>query len=86
MIMDDLACLPNLGKTLVEKLIRVDIKSPEELRSVGSENAFIRIKTVDNDACINMLYALEGAVRGIRWHDLDHNRKKELKDFFDHVK
>jgi DNA transformation protein and related proteins len=86
MRMDDLTTLPNLGKTLVQKLIQVDIETPTELKSVGSENAFIRLKTVDYNACINMLYALEGAVQGIRWHDLDQTRKKELKEFFDHLK
>jgi DNA transformation protein len=80
--MDNLTKLPNLGKTLVQKLIQVGIKTPKDLISTGSENAFIRLKTVDPTACINMLYALEGAIQGIRWHDLDKDKKKELKDFF----
>jgi len=84
--MGDLSKLPNLGKTLVQKLIQVDIKTPEELKSIGSENAFIRIKTVDTNACINTLYALEGAIQDIRWHNLDKNTRKELKEFFDHTK
>lgn len=84
--MNDLTNLPNLGKTLAEKLVKVDIKTPKDLISIGSENAFIRLKTVDADACINMLYALEGAIQGIRWHDLDQNKKIELKAFFDRLK
>ena len=28
-----------------------------------------------------MLYALEGAIQGIRWHCLDKVRKQELKEF-----
>jgi len=31
---------------------------------------------------MNRLSALEGAVRGIRWHDLDADVKKELKEFY----
>ena len=83
--MSDLSKLPNIGRTLADKLIQVGINSPDDLKSIGSENSFIRIKTVDNNACINMLYALEGAIQGIRWHNLDSNRKAELKDFFDHI-
>ncbi len=83
--MNDLTKLPNLGKTLVDKLVQVDIKTTKDLISIGSENAFIRLKTVDTNACINTLYALEGAVQGVRWHDLDQNKKKELKAFYDHL-
>jgi hypothetical protein len=31
-----------------------------------------------------MLYALEGAIQGIRWHDLDKFRMQELNEFFQH--
>ncbi len=31
---------------------------------------------------MNRLNALEGAVRGIRWHDLDDDIRKELKGFY----
>ncbi len=84
--MSDLSKLPNIGKTLADKLIQVGISTPNDLKSIGSEDSFIRIKTVDNSACINMLYALEGAIQGIRWHDIDSMRKAELKNFFDHIK
>jgi hypothetical protein len=26
-----------------------------QLKSIGAENVFIKLKTIDNDACINML-------------------------------
>ncbi len=83
--MEDLSKLPNLGKALVQKLIQADIKTSEELISLGSENAFIRLKTIDVNTCINTLYALEGAIQGIRWHDLDKNTRQELKEFFDQI-
>lgn len=28
------------------------------------------------------LYAIEGAIQGIRWHNLEKSRKEELKEFF----
>ena len=50
---------------------------------MGSENAIIKIATIKNSgACINMLYALEGAIQGIRWHGLDKQRKQQLKEFY----
>jgi DNA transformation protein and related proteins len=83
---DDLTKLPNIGLTLAEKLKLVGISTPSDLINTGSENAMIKIKTIDKDACINMLYALEGAIQGIRWHNLDKNRKTELTEFFNRLK
>jgi len=79
--MSELKNLPNIGKELEKLLNQVDISSAEELKNVGSENAFIRIKTIDSSACISKLCALEGAVQGIRWHNLTKERKQELKEF-----
>ena len=76
----------NIGKVLSDTLIEAGIKSIDDLKSIGSENAFIRIRTIDPSACLNMLYAIEGAIQDIRWHDLDRIRKDELKDFFDRLK
>lgn len=28
------------------------------------------------------LSALEGAIQGVRWHDLDQDTKKSLKEFY----
>ena len=61
------------------------ISTPDDLINIGSENAMIKIKTIDKEACINMLYALEGAIQGIRWHNLDEGRKIELKDFYNRL-
>lgn len=74
--------LPNIGKVVAEKLVQVGITTPEELKTVGSEKAFIRIQTIDETACMSMLQALEGAIQGIRWHDLPKERKDELNQFF----
>jgi DNA transformation protein len=79
---NELRNLPNIGKTLAEKLKLVGIKNADELKKNGTENTFIKLKTVDNNACINMLYAIEGAIQDMRWHDLDESRKAELKEFF----
>lgn len=81
-----LTSLQNIGKTLADKLILVGIETPEHLFEAGSENVFIKLATIDKNACINQLYALEGAIQGIRWHDLSHERKYELLEFYKTVK
>ena len=82
----ELSNLPNIGKVLEGKLIDIEVKTPEELQLIGSREAFIRIKIVDNTACYNMLCALEGAVQGIRWHYLPETVKTDLKTFFETIK
>ncbi|MEP1093746.1 MAG: TfoX/Sxy family protein [Cyclobacteriaceae bacterium] len=81
--MEQLTDLPNIGKTLAQKLNTVGVESKQDLKEIGSENVIIKIATIANSgACINMLYALEGAIQGIRWHGLDNERKQELKEFY----
>ena len=85
--MNKLTELPNIGKTLAEKLSLVGITTEAELQSEGSENAIIKLATLDDSGvCINMLYALEGAIQGIRWHHLDKDRKRELREFYSQLK
>lgn len=82
-VMKNLTDLPNIGKTLADKLNLIGIENEQDLKQIGSENAIIKIATIENSgACINMLYALEGAIQGIRWHGLDKDRKQELKEFY----
>ena len=83
---NDLTNLPNIGKVLADKLKVVGIDTVDKLQSIGSENAFIKLKTIDNEACLNSLCALEGAIQGIRWHNLDKFKKDELKIFFEMTK
>ncbi|MDW7732102.1 MAG: TfoX/Sxy family protein [Methanolobus sp.] len=80
--MNNLNSLPNVGKKLEEQLQEAGIINAEELMHLGSREAFERIRTIDDTSCINKLYALEGAVRGIRWHHLPDEEKKSLKTYF----
>ncbi len=81
--MPKLTDLPNIGKTLSEKLNTIEITNFEELKTIGSKQAILKISTLENSgACINMLFALEGAIQGIRWHGLSKETKQELKAFY----
>lgn len=80
--MRKLSDMPNIGAEIERQLIEVEIETCEKLISVGSKEAFKRILKIDSSACINKLYALEGAIQGIRWHNLSHECKAELKEFY----
>ncbi len=80
--MEKLSSLPNISTVLENLLNEAGITTPEELRNLGTENAFLRIQAVDETACFCKLCALEGAIQGIRWHNLSDNRKEELRGFF----
>ncbi|NVN94001.1 MAG: TfoX/Sxy family DNA transformation protein [Bacteroidetes bacterium] len=81
--MNELSKLPNIGEVLAAKLLQAGINNEKELKACGSENALIKLATIaNNDVCINMLYAIEGAIQGIRWHQLDTFCKQELKEFY----
>ena len=80
---NELTKLPNIGKILAEKLEKAGIVSADELKQMGSEKALLKIAASQrDDVCIDMLYALEGAIQGIRWHGLDPGRKQELLHFY----
>lgn len=79
--MGELSKLLNIGKVLEKQLNEVGINSIESLREIGSKKAWIKIKNIDESACLNRLCALEGAIRNIKWHDLDESIKKDLKEF-----
>lgn len=74
--MGELTKLPNIGKILEKQLNDVGINTIEELKIVGSKEAWLKIRKIDESACLNHLYALEGAIRNIKWHDLDESVKK----------
>lgn len=76
--------LPNLGPVLAGNLHQVGLDTPEALREVGAEQAFLRIRSqVDGTACFHQLTALAGAEAGIPKRELPPERKAELRAFFD---
>ncbi len=81
--MEKLTDLENIGSTLAKKLNAIGVETELDLRLLGSEKAILKIAAIeDSGACINMLYALEGAIQGIRWHNLSAGKKQELLDFY----
>ena len=73
--------ITNIGKKLEEQLNNVGINDINQLKLSGSKKAWSMIKGIDESAWLNRLYALEGAIKNIRWHDLDDDTKRNLKEF-----
>ncbi|HIZ16272.1 MAG TPA: TfoX/Sxy family protein [Firmicutes bacterium] len=84
--MGELTRLPNIGKEIERQLNEVGIYTENELKSVGAESAWLKIKQMDASACIHRLLCLEGAVEGIKKTLISDNRKAELKNFYNEHK
>jgi DNA transformation protein len=80
---EDLTKLPNIGEVLAQKLHEINVHSYDDLIDIGSVEAVLRIVGPDTFGYYNMLYAIEGAIRGIRWHDIPKEDRKALKDEYD---
>ncbi len=80
--MGELSNLPNIGKEVERQLNETGIFTYEELKATGAEKAWLKIQAMDPSACIHRLYALEGAIRGIKKILLPQERKEELKAFY----
>ncbi|MBA0016662.1 TfoX/Sxy family protein [Lactococcus laudensis] len=81
--MSALSDLPNVGKVLEDNLRKINIETPEQLRQIGAEEAFFRIRmTVDSGACLHMLYGIQGAIEGIPDKFLSDQIKERLRLFY----
>ena len=84
--MGELSKLPNIGAVVEEQLHQVGINTYDQLKEMGSRQAWLKIKAIDDSACINRLYGLEGAVQGIKKSQLSSEVKAELKEFYNNCK
>ena len=80
--MGELSKLPNIGKVLEKQLNDVGINTRDDLINLGSKEAWLKIKEIDDSACLNRLMALEGAIQNIRWHNLSEEEKDNLRNFY----
>lgn len=80
--MGELSKLPNIGNVVEEQLNEVGIHTLEELKAIGTEQAWLKIQEIDESACIHRLLALEGAIQGIKKTLLPEERKAELREFY----
>lgn len=84
--MGELSELPNIGRVLENQLKAIGINTVDELIDLGSQETWLKIREIDESACLNRLMALEGAIQNIRWHDLSPEDKDKLRDFYNSMK
>ncbi|MFV3011660.1 TfoX/Sxy family protein [Clostridium botulinum] len=84
--MGELSKLPNIEKEVERQLNKVGIFIYDELKDIGTEQAWLKIQEIDASACIHRLLALEGAIQGVKKTALSQERKADLKDFYNWYK
>ena len=77
--MKNLSELPNIGNAVANQLKQVGILDEDDLKSIGAEQAWLKIQQIDKTACINKLYALEGAILGIKKSFVAKRKKRSIK-------
>ena len=75
--MTELTSIKNIGKELERKLKITGITSAEKLRSIGSKEAFFKLKKRFPEVCLVHLYTLEGAITDTDFNKLSEEKKKE---------
>lgn len=79
----ELTACPNIGEKLAAELRRVGIDTFEILSELGSVEAAYRIAGGKPVTGYNFLYALEGAIKGVRWHALSREERARVKADYD---
>jgi DNA transformation protein len=75
----DLLRLKNIGPVTVRQLRDVGVEDAAALRKLGALAAYRRLKhALPREVSLNMLYALEGALRGCHWNQLLPGIKEKL--------
>ena len=71
--------LPNLGPTSAGWLRDVGIETYDDLERLGSVRAFLLVDASREGVSLNLLYALEGALRDVRWDLLPPDLRADLR-------
>ena len=72
--------LPNVGAVAALLLQQAGVETAEDLRQLGAVAAALRIRQIrpEDPPCRSLLAALEGAVRGVRWHAIPKAEREAL--------
>jgi len=71
--------LANLGPTSEKWLNAIGVCTRRDLEELGSVNAYRLLKERGFKASLNLVYAIEGALRGLEWNRLPLALKTELR-------
>lgn len=77
-----LRCLPNIGEEMARCLEQAGIRTPQQLRKLGSIRAAVLVNPCRRcgPVCQSALSGLEGAIRGVRWHLIPKVERDKLWD------
>ncbi len=75
---NELIELKNLGKTSVQWLNAVGIRTPDQLRNSGSVATYCKVRDRGFKVSKVLLYALEGALTNAHWNELSPDHKARL--------
>jgi DNA transformation protein len=70
--------LEGIGPKSREMLARAGITTAEQLRELGSVEAYVRTKRVNTGVSLNMLWGLESVMTGEHWRDVAKNHRTSL--------
>lgn len=62
------------------------METAEDLESLGSKQAFLKLKDTYPNVCLVHLQALQGAIDGLPLGQLPEDIKQDLKEFSDSLK
>ncbi len=74
------AKLENLGPKSASWLVAVGVKTLADLQRLGSVRTFALVREAGFPATLNLLWALEATLVGVRWDRLPDDAKRELRD------
>ena len=75
---EKLSNLKNIGPKSESLLNQVGIYSVEDLDAIGVVSAWKRVREIEPSASLVGLYALQGALMNIHWHDVPQDIKDDL--------
>ena len=70
--------LRNIGPKSAAWLRQVGLRTRADLAEVGAVDAFMRVKRAGFKPSLNLLYALEGALRDCHWQEVPEDRRTDL--------
>ena len=75
-----LSKLKNLAEKSETQLSEIGIHTAEDLRELGSVEAYVRLKGHYKKAIsLNFLYAMEAALRNVHWREINQEEKLTLQ-------
>ena len=72
------AKLRNIGPKSAAWLRQVGLRSREDLEHAGPVGAYLKVRRAGFKPSLNLLYALEGALRDCHWQEVPEARRVEL--------